>query len=91
MKKLDAETKDLENFYKKQNLPSAKFLIEKGKKIILQNSELNACLFKSRTEINNKWQNYKLKVLPFIESIPTMYSWAPLQKNMIVSSKSEYF
>jgi len=41
-------------------------------------------LFIDKTEINNKTTYYPLKVIPYAESIPTMYAWAPLQKNILV-------
>ena len=41
-------------------------------------------LFIDKTEINNKTTYYPLKVIPYAESLPTMYTWAPLQKNILV-------
>ena len=42
-------------------------------------------LFIDKIEINNKITYYPLRVIPYAESIPTMYAWAPLQKNILVS------
>ncbi len=33
---------------------------------------------------NNNTQMCNLKILPYIEAMPTMYAWAPLQKNILV-------
>jgi hypothetical protein len=36
-------------------------------------------------EINNKVkQSFEATILPYIEPLPTMYSWIPLQKNIMV-------
>jgi hypothetical protein len=41
-------------------------------------------LFIDKIEINNKTNYYPLKVVPYTEATPTMYAWAPLQKNILV-------
>ena len=41
--------------------------------------------YKCKIEIGAKKAIYPLKVLPNLNPIPTMYTWAPLQKNVMVS------
>lgn len=48
------------------------------------------CLFKCRVEIDNKVTQHRINVLPYVEAIPTMYAWAPLQKNIMVMMDSSF-
>ena len=42
-------------------------------------------LFKCKVEVNGKRSRfYKLKVLPCLEAVPTVYAWAPIQQNIYV-------
>lgn len=52
--------------------------------MLLNQDQVADCLFKCKIEINGKQQHYKLKVMPFIEAIPTMCAWASLQRNIMV-------
>ena len=33
---------------------------------------------------NRNPETYDLKILPYLEAMPIMYAWAPLQKNILV-------
>jgi hypothetical protein len=83
LKKIETYTSELLKLPKYQE-SSAKGDLKNVNKIALSQKEMPDCLFKCKVELNGKSVNYKSKVLPFIESIPTMFSWAPLQKNIMV-------
>ena len=45
---------------------------------------IDNALFKRRIEIDGKVSTKRCRIMPYIEPIPTLYSWAPLQKNILV-------
>ncbi len=51
----------------------------------------DASLFRCKVEISGRARFYKLKVLPCLEPVPTMYAWAPIQKNIYVSRIHLFF
>lgn len=45
----------------------------------------SSLMFKCKVETSDgSIQKSNLKILPYLEAIPTMYAWAPLQKNIMV-------
>ena len=81
-----------ENLKKKQEkcIPVSK-LINDYKKLCEEqeadDEELNENdIFKTKVEINGKSSFHKVTILPYIQPIPNMYSWAPLQKNLMVDN-----
>uniref|UniRef100_A0A4Y6EQX1 [histone H3]-lysine(27) N-trimethyltransferase n=1 Tax=Brachionus koreanus TaxID=1199090 RepID=A0A4Y6EQX1_9BILA len=57
---------------------------------IKQHSKKNAdeALFKRKVEINGKTCTRRCRIMPYIEPIPTLYAWAPLQKNILVDDEA---
>lgn len=48
-------------------------------------------LFKRRIEIDGKISTKRCRIMPYIEPIPILYSWAPLQKNILVKKIQVFF
>jgi len=44
-------------------------------------------LLKCTIETKSKSSQFKLKVLPYTDPIPTMYAWTPLQKNIMIEDE----
>ena len=69
----------MNEFIKKK--PTKNFTMNEMSSKSLSSSSALKC--KLETSSNNT-QSCNLKILPYIEAMPTMYAWAPLQKNILV-------
>ncbi|CAF0965002.1 unnamed protein product [Brachionus calyciflorus] len=65
---------------------------ELDKKISLVRNHLNKnpddALFKRKIEINGKIVTKRARIMPYIEPIPSVYAWAPLQKNIMIDDEA---